>query len=120
DVRIDTMLNKIIWSEGIRNVPRRLRVRIARKANVDELSTEKMFTLVQYVSVDSFKGLKTNVIDLEFFHADKGHRKIQAQSKWNLGSSIAKGMDLDNFARNLQCNSIVIGEKLTFSKHGPI
>ncbi|KAF8822490.1 ribosomal protein RPL31 [Cardiosporidium cionae] len=65
DVRIDTMLNKIIWSEGIRNVPRRIRVRIARQANVDELSTEKMFTLVQYVSVDSFKGLKTNVVDLE-------------------------------------------------------
>merc|ERR1711997_528868 len=30
DVRIDTRLNKHIWSQGVRNVPFRIRVRLAR------------------------------------------------------------------------------------------
>ncbi|KAL8462817.1 hypothetical protein ACS0TY_033726 [Phlomoides rotata] len=33
DVRVDVKLNKHIWSRGIRSVPRRIRVRIARKRN---------------------------------------------------------------------------------------
>mmetsp|Transcript_7470 Transcript_7470/g.16282 ORF Transcript_7470/g.16282 Transcript_7470/m.16282 type:complete len:121 (-) Transcript_7470:93-455(-) len=64
DVRIDTKLNKFIWSTGIRHVPRRVRVRMARKRNEDEDAKEKMFTLVQHVPVESFKGLQTeNVRD---------------------------------------------------------
>merc|ERR1719444_158793 len=47
DVRIDTKLNKFLWHKGIRNVPRRVRVRISRKRNEDEDAKEKMFTLVQ-------------------------------------------------------------------------
>merc|ERR1711924_167381 len=31
DVRVDTKLNKASWSGGIRNVPRRIRVRMSRK-----------------------------------------------------------------------------------------
>jgi len=30
DVRIDTLLNKFLWSKGIRNVPHRVRVRLHR------------------------------------------------------------------------------------------
>merc|ERR1719247_1233091 len=33
DVRIDTKLNKFVWSTGVRNVPRRVRVRMSRKRN---------------------------------------------------------------------------------------
>jgi large subunit ribosomal protein L31e len=36
DVRIDTRLNKHMWSQGIRHVPHRVRVRLARKRNEDE------------------------------------------------------------------------------------
>ena len=36
DVRIDTKLNKFLWSNGVRNVPRRVRVRLSRKRNEDE------------------------------------------------------------------------------------
>ena len=36
DVRVDVKLNKHIWSSGIRSVPRRVRVRIARKRNDEE------------------------------------------------------------------------------------
>merc|ERR1719446_919436 len=59
DVRIDTKLNKFIWSKGIRNVPKRVRVRMSRKRNEDEDAKSKMFTLVQHVPVESFKGLQT-------------------------------------------------------------
>ena len=36
DVRVDTALNKYIWSKGIRNVPYRVRVRLSRRKNEDE------------------------------------------------------------------------------------
>merc|ERR1711915_397090 len=59
DVRIDVSLNKFVWSKGVRNVPRRARVRLARRHNDDEDSANKLYTLVTYVKVDSFKGLQT-------------------------------------------------------------
>mmetsp|Transcript_102694 Transcript_102694/g.316869 ORF Transcript_102694/g.316869 Transcript_102694/m.316869 type:complete len:121 (+) Transcript_102694:92-454(+) len=62
DVRIDTKLNKFIWSKGIRNVPRRVRVRMSRKRNEDEEAKEKTFTLCQHVPVESFKSLQTEVV----------------------------------------------------------
>merc|ERR1712038_1239957 len=46
DVRIDTRLNKHLWSQGVRNVPYRVRVRLSRKRNEDEDSTHKLYTLV--------------------------------------------------------------------------
>ena len=42
-----------------RNVPYRLRVRLARKRNEDEDSPNKLYTLVTYVPTVSFKGLQT-------------------------------------------------------------
>merc|ERR1719460_3627725 len=62
DVRIDTKLNKAIWAQGVRNVPKRIRVRFSRKRNEDEDAKEKMFTLVQHVPVESFKGLQTEIV----------------------------------------------------------
>merc|ERR1712055_1101775 len=63
DVRIDTRLNKHMWSQGIRNVPYRVRVRLARKRNEDEDSPHKLYTLVTYVPVTSFKGTQTVNVD---------------------------------------------------------
>lgn len=82
DVRIDTRLNKQLWSKGIRyevymcicaeevficfcfrNVPFRIRVRLSRRRNDDEDSANKLFTLVTYVPVASFKGLQTENVD---------------------------------------------------------
>merc|ERR1712084_39207 len=62
DVRIDTKLNKYLWSNGIRNVPKRVRVRMSRKRNEDEEAKEKTFTLVQHVPVESFKNLQTETV----------------------------------------------------------
>merc|ERR1711966_333941 len=59
DVRIDTKLNKHLWATGIKNVPFRVRVRLARKRNDDEDAKEKLFTLVTHVPITDFKGLQT-------------------------------------------------------------
>jgi large subunit ribosomal protein L31e len=72
DVRIDSKLNKEIWSQGIKyderviridlvlvycsHVPYRVRVRLARQRNEDEDSPNKLYTLVTFVRVPSFKG----------------------------------------------------------------
>ena len=63
DVRIDTGLNKFVWSQGVKSVPRRVRVRLSRRHNDDEDSTNKLYTLVTYVKVDSFKGLQTATVE---------------------------------------------------------
>ncbi|CAG9834581.1 unnamed protein product [Diabrotica balteata] len=63
DVRVDTRLNKQLWSKGIRNVPFRVRVRLSRRRNDDEDSVNKLYTLVTYVPVATFKGLQTENVD---------------------------------------------------------
>lgn len=52
---------------GIRNLPRRVRVRLSRKRNEDEDAKEKMYTLVQYIPVErsAFKGLQTETVTEE-------------------------------------------------------
>ena len=65
DVRVDTKLNKFLWSQGIKGVPGRVRVRLARKRNDDEEAAEKLFTLCMHVPVEryQYKGLCTTVVD---------------------------------------------------------
>ncbi|CAN6561692.1 unnamed protein product [Malus baccata var. baccata] len=67
DARVDVKLNKHIWSRGIRSVPRRIRVRIARKRNDDEDAKEEFYSLVTVTEVppEGFSGLGTKVIDEE-------------------------------------------------------
>jgi len=62
DVRIEVGLNKYIWSAGIKNVPKRLRVRLSRKRNEDEKAKEKLYTLVSHVPGES-KGLETVTVE---------------------------------------------------------
>merc|ERR1711890_67996 len=65
DVRIDMRLNKAIWAQGVRGVPFRMRVRLARLRNEDEDSTQKLYTLVTHVLVPKggFKGLQTENVE---------------------------------------------------------
>ena len=65
DVRVDPALNKAVWGRGIRNVPHRIRVRLARRRNDDEEAKEKLYTVVSFVRVSSFKGLETETVDEE-------------------------------------------------------
>merc|ERR1711971_1454828 len=36
DVRLDVKLNRAVWSNGIKNVPRRLRIQVQRRRNDDD------------------------------------------------------------------------------------
>jgi len=64
DVRLDTGLNKFVWSRGIGSVPFRVRVLLERKRNEQEDAPEPFYTLVSHVNVDSFAGLTTEVVDV--------------------------------------------------------
>jgi large subunit ribosomal protein L31e len=57
DVRVSAELNKYLWSKGVRNVPRRVRVRCHRKRNEAEDAKHKLYTLVEHVPVATFKGM---------------------------------------------------------------
>ncbi|XP_074565576.1 large ribosomal subunit protein eL31-like [Curcuma longa] len=65
DVRVDVKLNKHIWSRGVRSVPRRIRVRIARKRNEEEDAKEELYSLVTVADIppEGLKGLGTKVVD---------------------------------------------------------
>ncbi|KAJ2344798.1 60S ribosomal protein L31B [Coemansia sp. RSA 2618] len=63
DVRMDPELNKMLWARGIKAVPHRIRVRMARRRNDDESAAEKLYTHVSHVKVASFKGLQTQQVD---------------------------------------------------------
>jgi large subunit ribosomal protein L31e len=67
DVRLDVKLNKHIWSRGVRNVPTRVRVRIARKRNDDEDAKEELYSYVTVAEVlpEGFVNLGTKVIEDE-------------------------------------------------------
>ena len=73
DNRIDVKLNKALWSRGIKSVPHRIRVRMARK--VRERANEgtirrgrgKPYTVISYVTPKdgTFKKKLTEVVDDE-------------------------------------------------------
>ncbi|KAN0094491.1 Ribosomal protein L31e domain containing protein [Tylopilus felleus] len=65
DVRLDPKLNQALWAQGIKTVPHRIRVKLERKRNDEENAKEKLYTYASHVTVISFKGLQTTVVDTE-------------------------------------------------------
>ncbi|CAK7309323.1 60S ribosomal protein L31 [Vulpes lagopus] len=63
DACIDTRLHKAVWAKEIRNVPYHIRVRLSRKCNKVEDSPNKLYTLVTYIPVTTFKNLQTVNVD---------------------------------------------------------
>merc|ERR1712151_1235193 len=59
DVRIDNSLNRAVWLNGIRNIPRRIRIRVTRRRNEDEDAKKKFYSLVQHLEIDTWHGLRT-------------------------------------------------------------
>ena len=59
DVRTDTRLNTAGWDKGIRDVPRHSQVWLSRKCNADGDSPNRLYMLVPYVRVTTFKILQT-------------------------------------------------------------
>ncbi|KAL7714591.1 60S ribosomal protein L31 [Entamoeba marina] len=60
-VKFDMGLNQFLWSQGIRSVAHRVRVRMARMQ--EEGEEGRFYTLVSYVPVATFKGLTTKVVE---------------------------------------------------------
>lgn len=63
DVRLDPQLNKEIWKMGVKSVPHRMRIRVARKRNDEEGAKEKLYCLVSHVAGESAKGLQTATVE---------------------------------------------------------
>eukprot|EP01029_Cantina_marsupialis_P022865 TRINITY_DN5612_c0_g1_i1.p1 TRINITY_DN5612_c0_g1~~TRINITY_DN5612_c0_g1_i1.p1 ORF type:complete len:112 (+),score=2.73 TRINITY_DN5612_c0_g1_i1:38-373(+) len=63
DIRIDVGLNQMIWSQGIRNPPKRMRLRMERKRNEDEDAAQEMYVVVSHVDVPTFKGLTNQKVE---------------------------------------------------------
>jgi len=67
DVRLDPNCNRAIWRRGIKDVPRRLRIRLARKRNDDEGAKEMLYTYVtvvdSYQTPAQFRGVSTVVVE---------------------------------------------------------
>lgn len=63
DVRLDPQLNKEIWKMGVKAVPHRMRLRIARKRNDEEGAKEKLYCYVSHVAGESAKGLHTVTVE---------------------------------------------------------
>ena len=43
------MFNRAVWANGVKNVPRRLRIQIQRRKNDDEDASEEMYSIVTAV-----------------------------------------------------------------------
>merc|ERR1712003_253446 len=56
DVRVDVKLNSSVWSNGIRSVPEKIRVQIARERNDDEDAQEELYSYVTVVENAKFAG----------------------------------------------------------------
>lgn len=63
DVRLDPLLNKSVWASGIKGVPFRMRVRIARRRNDEEGAKEKLYSYVTGIATKNLKGLQTTVVE---------------------------------------------------------
>jgi large subunit ribosomal protein L31e len=64
DVRIDTALNKAVWSRGIKAVPSKVRVVISRRRNDDEDAKEPLYAFVTVPdNWSDAKGKQTVVVD---------------------------------------------------------
>lgn len=53
----------VLFVDTHRSTPFRIRVRLARRRNDDEDSANKLYTLVTYVPVISFKSLQTENVE---------------------------------------------------------
>ena len=108
DVRIETNLNRYIWAQGIRNIPRKVRVRIARKRNEDEESKESADEVSAAVpnlttpgvvcspSLDSMRAMSDRALASveNFAIAHPGSGSVM----WH-GHTDVRGLDLDSLVR---------------------
>merc|ERR1719499_1747403 len=61
-VKLDAGLNKAVWSKGIRNIPRRIRVRISRQLDDEEDRQEDYISVVSHVDVPENVRMSTRIV----------------------------------------------------------
>ena len=59
DVRVDPTVNKYLWSQGIRSVPRRVRVQMDRKVGEEGSELYTVVSLIPISKPAEFRGLLT-------------------------------------------------------------
>jgi large subunit ribosomal protein L31e len=59
-VLVKPSLNIQLWEKGIRHVPHKMRIKITRRADDSEDNAGEMISELDFVQVESFKGLTTN------------------------------------------------------------
>lgn len=63
DVRLDVKLNKAVWSQGVKNVPHRVRIVVSRRRNDDEDAKEEWYSFVTVADDQTTKGKGTTVVN---------------------------------------------------------
>jgi len=63
DVRLHPSVNGAVWAKGIKSVPHRMRIRLARKRNESEDAKEKLYTLISHVPMSNYKGVQTETVE---------------------------------------------------------
>lgn len=63
DVRLDVKLNKAVWSQGIRNVPNKLRIVIQRRRNEEDEEGEAMYSFVSLAEDQTTRGKGVVVLE---------------------------------------------------------
>merc|ERR1719453_1173203 len=65
DVRVDVKLNKEVWSHGIRNVQKKIRIRVDRKRNDDDDAKEEFYSYVSVADLpaEGYAFLGTKVVE---------------------------------------------------------
>ncbi|KAL0234313.1 hypothetical protein PCE1_001349 [Barthelona sp. PCE] len=56
EIHIDPAVNTYVWSKGVRNVPRHVRIAVERMRSEE---TDQLIAVVKHVPVDTFKGKQT-------------------------------------------------------------
>merc|ERR1719499_3028324 len=65
-VKLEAGLNKAVWAKGIRNIPRRIRVRISRQLDDEEDRQDDYISVVSHVDIPENERMSTRVVtDLE-------------------------------------------------------
>lgn len=60
-VLVKPSLNIKLWGNGMRHVPHKLRLKLVRKYDDSEDGSQEMISEVDFVNVESFDGLTTQV-----------------------------------------------------------
>jgi len=63
DVRLDVKLNKAVWSQGIKNVPNKLRIVVQRKRNEEDDDKEEFISFVTLAEDQGTKGKGVVVLE---------------------------------------------------------